>query len=90
MAREGGHEGHERREVHVAQGQPLARGDVVELVPEVPVVSGGEQMHQKLDEGQREDDGAAAQERTPGAFPLGDCVTRPHPETRAFSVNRTS
>ena len=73
---QGGREGHERREVYVAQVQPLARGDVVELVPEVPVISGGEQVHKQLDEGQQEKDGTAAEERPAGAPFFGDLVTR--------------
>ena len=46
----GGHQGHEGREIHVAQGQALTGGHVVELVPEVSVVAVGEQMPHELEE----------------------------------------
>jgi hypothetical protein len=39
-----GDEDHEGREVHVAEVQPLAGDEVIELVPEVSVISRGEQV----------------------------------------------
>jgi hypothetical protein len=61
-ARSGG-ECYEGREVHVPQVEVLARGDVVELIPEIAVVSGREQVYQELDEGQVREQRRCSEER---------------------------
>jgi hypothetical protein len=72
-AGKGGNQGHEGREIHVAQGQALTGGHVVELVPEVAVVAVGEQMHQELEGSQVGQDRRSAEPTSSpqGSFRLG-------------------
>src|SRR5918994_729919 len=71
-AGKGGNQGDEGWEIHVAQVQALARGHVVELVPEVTVVAVGEQVHHELEGSQVGQDCRSAEPTSSRSSPLVD------------------